>query len=254
MQARLNALMARDEWDTLAKRVKGRRQLLKLNQEQLAALSGLGQGDISKIERGDSQQTTKIAQLARALECDAFWLATGKDEESHSSVFAVAESPAAYGMTPILAWEHADELPPGEFVLVPRLDVLLSAGNGHEQIELKLTQECPEAFRADWIRAMRLKPNKLAAMHTSGESMEPTIHDGDSVLVDISQTKVLDGNVYALWYEGGERVKRLFTLPGGGLRIASDNPRHQPIDLAPERAGDVRIIGRVVHRSGMGGL
>lgn len=254
MQARLNSQMARDEWDTLAKRVKGRRQLLKLNQEQLAAISGLGQGDISKIERGDIQQTTKVAQLARALQCDAFWLATGEGDETGGSASTGADPPQAHGMTPILAWEHPDELPPGEFVLVPRLDVVLLAGNGHEQIELKLTQERPEAFRADWIRDMRLKPSKLAAMRTSGESMEPTIHDGDSVLVDISQTKVIDGNVYALWYEGGERVKRLFTLPGGGLRIASDNPRHQAIDLVPERAGDVRIIGRVVHRSGKGGL
>lgn len=69
--------MAREEWDTLAKRVKGRRQLLKLSQDQLAEFSGLGQSDISKIERGDSQATAKIAQLARALRCDPLWLATG---------------------------------------------------------------------------------------------------------------------------------------------------------------------------------
>lgn len=77
MQARLNTRMAREEWDTLAKRVKGRRLALKLSQEQLAEFSDLGQSDISKIERGDSQQTAKIAQLARALRCDPLWLATG---------------------------------------------------------------------------------------------------------------------------------------------------------------------------------
>lgn len=80
MQSRLNPGMAREQWDTLAKRVKGRRLLLKMNQEQLAAAAGMGQGDISKIERGQIQQTTRIAQLARALECDAHWLATGEGE------------------------------------------------------------------------------------------------------------------------------------------------------------------------------
>jgi phage repressor protein C with HTH and peptisase S24 domain len=61
--------------------------------------------------------------------------------------------------------------------------------------------------------------------------------------------------VYALWYEGGERVKRLYRMPGGGLRIRSDNAAEHPeIVLTAEYLGQVRIIGRVVHRSGTGGL
>jgi phage repressor protein C with HTH and peptisase S24 domain len=82
--------------------------------------------------------------------------------------------------------------------------------------------------------------------------MEPTIHDGDSLLVDTSQTTVQDGKVYALWYDGGERVKRLFRLPGGGLRIVSDNPRFPTVEVQPSEIEHVRVIGRVVHRSGTG--
>lgn len=164
------------------------------------------------------------------------------------------EAPAAYGMEPILAWEHPDDLPDGEFVMVPRLDVHLSAGSGREQVEIDLVKENPQAFRAEWIRLMRLKPAKLAAMRASGDSMEPTIHDGDSLLVDTSQTTVVDGKVYALWYDGGERVKRLFRLPGGGLRIKSDNPAFDTIEVPPGSIETVRLIGRIVHRSGTGGL
>ncbi|MBT9467199.1 helix-turn-helix transcriptional regulator [Hydrogenophaga sp.] len=164
------------------------------------------------------------------------------------------QPPTAYGMEPILAWEHPNDLPPGEFVMVPRLDVHLSAGNGHDQVEIELVKENPQAFRTEWIRQQRLKPGKLAAMRASGESMEPTIHDGDSLLVDTSQTDVIDGRVYALWYDGGERVKRLFRLPGGGLRIKSDNASFDAIELGPDYSGHVRVIGRVVHRSGIGGL
>lgn len=166
----------------------------------------------------------------------------------------VVEPRAAYGMEPILAWNHPDDLPEGEFVMVPRLDVHLSAGGGRDQVEIELVKENPQAFRAEWIRLMRFKPNKLAAMRASGDSMEPTIHDGDSLLIDTSQTNVVDGKVYALWYDGGERVKRLFRLPGGGLRIKSDNPAFDLMELGPDYAGHVRIIGRVVHRSGTGGL
>jgi len=173
------------------------------------------------------------------------------------SVFPRAAEPApSYGLQPILSWQHEDELPPGEFVMVPRLDVHLSAGpgNGTTQVEIQFNEQQPQAFRADWVRQQHFKPKKLAAMTASGDSMEPTIHDGDSLLIDTSQTEVVDGRVYALWYDGGERVKRLFRLPGAGLRIESDNPRHRAIELGPEYLGHVRVIGRAVHRSGTGGL
>jgi phage repressor protein C with HTH and peptisase S24 domain/DNA-binding XRE family transcriptional regulator len=170
--------------------------------------------------------------------------------KKQSSGLAAAES----SLTPILSWEHEDDLPPGEFVMIPRLSVMLSAGNGHEQIGIEFSKGMPQAFRAEWIREQKLKPNKLAAMTADGESMEPAIFHGDSLLVDTSQNTVMDGKVYALWYDGGERVKRLFRLPGGGMRIQSDNPQHHTIELQPEHVELVRVIGRVVHRSGRGGL
>lgn len=168
---------------------------------------------------------------------------------------AAAEPAFPYStLQPILAWEHPDDLPEGEFVMVPKLDVKLSAGNGHEQLEIELTRSTPLAFRASWVREKRLKPSKLAAMTATGNSMEPGIFDGDSLVVDTAQTEVIDGKVYALWYDGGERVKRLYRLPGGGLRIKSDNPDHPPIEVLPGNLEHVRILGRVVHRSGDGGL
>lgn len=206
-----------------------------------------------RLTQKADRRTTHVAQLRERRERLRERLAETDEMLLHRG--AAAEEPrAAYGMEPILAWEHPDDLPPGEFVMVPRLDVHLSAGGGREQVEIELVKENPQAFRTEWIRQQRLKPGKLAAMRASGESMEPTIHDGDSLLVDTSQTQVTDGKVYALWYDGGERVKRLFRLPGGGLRIKSDNPGFDSIELPPDSREHVRIIGRVVHRSGVGGL
>lgn len=84
--------------------------------------------------------------------------------------------------------------------------------------------------------------------------MEERIQHGDALVVDTSQTDVMDGKVYALWYDGGERVKRLYRLPGGVLRIQSDNPKHPTIEVPASEMEHVRIIGRVVHVSGEGGL
>ena len=138
--------------------------------------------------------------------------------------------------------------PEGEFVFVPLLDVRLSAGHGVEQVEIYSDETRPLAFRADWMRQMRLKLGRLLAMWAKGDSMEPRIQDGDALVVDQAQTQVVDGGVFALWYEGGERVKRLYRLPGGRLRITSDNPSYGPIELSAEETELVRIIGRHLFR------
>lgn len=216
--------------------------------------------------RGVSKNGAIKAQIRFGT--SANWVLTGENsysKPSDSDRFTVREptavymankaaSPAPSTLRPILSWEHPDDLPPGEFVMIPRLDVRLSAGNGHEQVEIEFSKAQPQAFRSDWIRNKRLKPAKLACMNASGDSMEPSIWDGDSLVVDTASTEIVDGKPYALWYEGGERVKRLYRLPGGGLRIKSDNPDYETINLAAEALEHVRIIGRVVHRSGQGGL
>lgn len=254
----------------LGKTIKELRQARGWTLEKLEEESGVAVGTIHAIEARDSSRSQYFPQLARALGYTVEQLqfpdghkAVKLSGPGFSQVTAgdvglpahTAEEPrAAYGMEPILAWEHQDDLPEGEFVMVPRLDVHLSAGGGREQVEIDLVKDNPQAFRAEWIRLMRLKPAKLAAMRAAGESMEPTIHDGDSLLIDTAQTTVVDGKVYALWYDGGERVKRLFRLPGGGLRIVSDNPRFPTVEVPPSELEHVRVIGRVVHRSGTGGL
>ena len=221
-----------------------------------------------KIHDGGGISMATAMRAAQSMPTiEPLWLMTGvgpmhkpdfqvqEPAEQYSvALDAVGLPPAQPSLQPILAWEFPDDLPEGEFVMVPKLDIKLSAGNGHEQLEINLTRSTPLAFRASWVREKRLKPSKLAAMSATGNSMEPGIFDGDSLVVDTSQTEVLDGKVYALWYDGGERVKRLYRLPGGGLRIKSDNPDHPPIEVQPEKLEHVRILGRVVHRSGDGGL
>lgn len=64
--------------DTLAARIKSARQRLGITQQQLAQRTGMRQGEISKLEGGFVNGSSKLVQLAHALECDPLWLATGK--------------------------------------------------------------------------------------------------------------------------------------------------------------------------------
>ena len=193
------------------------------------------------------------SKLAAATGFNALWSAEG---EGLPGAGPTTASPEVIRLKarPVLAWETPDDLPDGEFVFVPLLNVRLSAGHGAEQVEICSDETRPLAFRADWMHEMHLKPRHLLAMWATGDSMESRIQHGDALVVDRTQTQVVDGGVFALWYEGGERVKRLYSLPGGRLRITSDNPRYGPIELSPDELEHVRIIGRVVHVAGQGGL
>lgn len=66
---------------TLAQRVRLSRKRMELTQAQLAAMSGLKQSDISKIELGIIEKTTGIARLAQALGVRSEWLEPGHDPE-----------------------------------------------------------------------------------------------------------------------------------------------------------------------------
>ena len=65
---------------TLGERIAHYRKLCKLTQAALGATVGLDQTVISKLEKGDMHETSKVARIARALKVDAYWLDTGEGE------------------------------------------------------------------------------------------------------------------------------------------------------------------------------
>jgi phage repressor protein C with HTH and peptisase S24 domain len=76
--------------------------------------------------------------------------------------------------------------------------------------------------------------------------MEPVLPDGSTIGVDIGSTDIKDGKVYAIDHDGALRVKQLYKLPNGGLRLRSFNrDEWDDENLTPEQAQHVRIIGRM---------
>lgn len=280
-----NAGMTSELWQ----RIRAVRKHMRLTQEEFGGLFDVSKAAVSQWEsKSDKHRTQpvtdtlkKMASLSTApiewllndsSNCDAeFWqiddesnnivqfpnlVATGSVQNNALAQANQTQSAIeSDSLRPILVWEHPDELPEGEYVFVPRLNIQLSTGHGREQIDVDLIKDKPQAFRADWIRELRLKPAGLASMRVTGDSMEPRLYSGDAVVVDTADTEVLDGKAYALWYDGGERIKRLFRLPGGGVRIVSDNRDKYPsIDLSADQCQHVRIIGRVRHVASTRGL
>jgi HTH-type transcriptional regulator, cell division transcriptional repressor len=82
---------------SLGERVRQRREELALSQEELAALIGMKQTVLSRIERGVNTNPHKdvLLRLARTLRCSIDWLVGLYDEPAHAYTLALSSSPAS---------------------------------------------------------------------------------------------------------------------------------------------------------------
>lgn len=237
---------------TYGERLKYARKLARMTQGVLAKRAGMSQSSVSELENGQYPTSSFTAQLADALNVSAVWLAENRGPMKPSllrleaSLDGTVIKGGQIAVAPVLAWEHPHDLPDGEYWFVPRMEVHLSAGNGHPTPEVVTTKEQPQAFRADWLRRAKLSPAKLACMYARGDSMEPRIFDGDALLVELGETTIVDSKLYAIWYAGELRVKRLYKRPDGGLSIQSYNAaNYPPIEVPADQLEHVSVIGRV---------
>jgi phage repressor protein C with HTH and peptisase S24 domain len=230
---------------TWRERVKARMKEINITQDDLTSILGVKtRGAVGHYLSGRNDPSPdQLTALARKLGMSLDELLLGSDEQE--------QGPQTIPIgIPILEWNDPADLPEGAYVFVPRYDVHVSAGNGHT-VEAEPLHERPQAFRSEWVKRKRLQHNGLMCVYAKGDSMEPRINDGDSLLVDRNQKTVTDGRVYVLRFGDEVRVKRLFKRPDGGLIIRSDNTASYPdIVVTAEEMQHVEIIGRVVHVSG----
>jgi hypothetical protein len=129
------------------------------------------------------------------------------------------------------------------FELIPRLDVQASAGSGALAADGAAADVV--AFRGDWLRTLGINPRFARAIFARGDSMEPTINDGDLLLVDESIDHVLDHGIYVVVYQGMVLVKRVQLRRDGTLVLKSDNKNYDEEEVPPAEVADIHIAGRV---------
>lgn len=202
----------------------------------------------------------KFERLADHLRVDIGWLRDGR-RPLINNFFERPPAPGPKASTaPIRAYdvdaiEDGDPVPDG-WQEVQHIDFALSAGDGSE-VPSFVETKYPMYYRMDWFHRCGAKPANVKSMSVRGDSMQFTLYDRDRVAVHTADRVVVSNAVYALLLDGEACVKRLFRH-GQGLRIVSDNPdkgRYPDIIIAPEELHDrVSIIGRVIDKSGAGGL
>lgn len=182
----------------------------------LAKRADVPRATLDRILAGQEPRLGDALRLARVVETDLQWLATGRG----------APNAASAG-----------------FVSVPIYDVRLAAGVATFAEAAEQIGEMP--FDLGLLRDLgRTNTDGLAVFTAEGDSMWPTVQDGGRVLTDLKDVRLREG-VFAFRTGDDLRIKRLRRLVDG-IEIRSDNERYPPELLTGDAADELTIIGSVL--------
>ena len=212
---------------TMADRLRARSRQLSMTAGRVAELAGINRSFVYDIMRGRSENPNleKLDQVAQALNVERNWLLHGIGDVD--------------GESPIM------EDPMEAFVSVPSVEVTASMGGGNLVTDEVENGE-PYNFQRSWIvHDLKADPANLRIMHVEGDSMMPTLHSGDVVLVDLARRSPTPPGIFVLFDGMGLVAKRLEHIPNNDppkVRVISDNTFYSPYERT---ADEVSIIGRI---------
>ena len=182
---------------TVGDRVRHCRKLKRWSQERLAKEAQVTQATISHVENNSSDQSKYLPQIAKALEVSIDFLLSGQEY--------IEKQKGSFEDFVIIGGDKAGETPSKEeYVLIPKFDVAGSCGSGsiidHVDVRGGLV------FSEDWIISQRLNKEKLVVIHAIGDSMYPTIEDGQVLLIDTSDTTPRNSKIYFMCIDNEDHI------------------------------------------------
>ena len=198
-------------------------------QQQLADFAGVSKGLVGQWFNGSTGLGAKpLSAFDKKTSFSINWLADGTGDKYKTHVLpAITES------------ESEDR------IRFPRLNAEATCGAGTiNDHYIEVVDYVTVA--AEWAREkLGGNLNKIQVITARGDSMEPTIENGDVMFVDTAVEAFEGDGLYLLWYIDGLKAKRLQSTVGGGLMIISDNSSYQTETVRGEDLNAVRIIGRI---------
>jgi phage repressor protein C with HTH and peptisase S24 domain len=205
--------------------MRHRARQIDLPLTRLALEAQVSRSFVYDILYGRSQNPTKpkLERLADRLKVDVDWLVTG-----HGFVEGIEPG------------REGDAL----YVTIRSAKVTPSMGGG------RIVEEVEEGeslrFLARWVReTLKVQPDDLRIMRVEGDSMEPTLLDQDTVIVDLTKKTPSPPGIFVLHDGMGLVAKRVEIVPRSDplrLRIVSDNSRYAAYDVTVDEAN---IVGRI---------
>lgn len=199
----------------------------------LAKAIGISESQLYRYISGDSQPTVDpLAAIARSGNVHMDWLVLG--EGPTGLIQDINETRGLYSAQPeyVSVVEYHDESRPLDNPPVSALGKF--------------------SFSYTWLVKNGLNPDTLRLIRAHGDSMAPTISEGDLLMIDISQTAFNGEAVYLLRIdERALTAKRLQYAVEKGLYLVSDNPAYREQHIPDERKDSLNIIGKVVWSAGL---
>lgn len=132
---------------------------------------------------------------------------------------------------------------------IPIYDYRLSAGSGNSAWVERSDADDLISMRKKWFSAKGLNPESLRGMYVRGDSMEPVLMNWDTVILDTSDTEIVDGQIYAICYKNNLYIKQL-RHGEDGIQIISLNPEYTTMQIAYGSDVPFQVLGRMVWRGG----
>ena len=191
---------------------------------------------------------TKVLTAENAMKAAMFlgvsveWLTTGKGDMVDASNIRV--------------FDDGDN-PPDDVVVIHEYRLVFGAHA--DGIEATPEWEIVEGgddywYRLSFFQNRHLNPDRCKRAKVTGDSMEPFIYSGDTVLFSEvldprpACVTICDGKIYVLSVDGKLKIKRLASIKDG-ISVRSDNPDYKPEDYTGDELARLRIYGRVVEVS-----
>jgi|1_EtaG_2_1085319.scaffolds.fasta_scaffold00001_539 phage repressor protein C with HTH and peptisase S24 domain len=194
---------------------------------------GIHKNSLGHYERGNRVPDAEVLLKLVGMGFDANWILTGRGTSR-------PEAASANFHQDLEKLKRLDE----EFALIPGYNVQVAAGHGTIAGDEAPTREL--AFRRKWLRFRGLHEQDLALVFAKGDSMEPTISDNETVMVDTSEKQLRDGHIYVIRNGDHLLVKRIQTLWNDGVQLLSDNKEYPPQEIPSSDLENLEVIGKVV--------
>lgn len=206
----------------------------------LAEKTGIAKTTIYGWIKGPGEpRASDLESIANVLNLSLDWLVRGAGSPERSKI----------GKSDV-AGQPIDQVA-AIAVSIPRYAIHASAGGG----AVVLSEEVEDYFTVspDWLSRYLPKGAKAGIIEARGDSMEPTIADGDILLLDFSieSSVVNDGGVFVISVDGALLVKRLQVTVDGHILIRSDNDLYEQEKVTREFADErITVHAKVVWAGG----
>jgi len=220
-------------------RIKEIRAHFNMNKTEFASLTNILRSAVSEFESGNREPTREFIKTLSDIGISVDWFLSGNGEMLKANKEAFKDK-SLYEKANILpknlngiplVYEGAEGLEDG--IVIPLLENAASAGYGSG------VDDNDTPVRYIQVPHHLSKYPHLAGLPVKGDSMEPTLHDGDLVVCDGGGW---DGDgIYVLKTHDTSYVKRV-QMTSQGYEVISDNKMYKSIT---ESAESLSIVGKV---------